>query len=1129
MKRVVPEAAISLVMLGSPHVDMIYKNRVFKMLIDTGAGVSLLKQKCIFEQDLNREDVIVLKGIGKNNRSGLGSARINIELTKGIFNEFKFYIITEDVLSYYDGIIGNDFLQYFGFIIDCESKILRNKSEKLILKYKDDFSMQCIAESVGSNCVNQRIESGNSSNALTTSMSTHCKTKEINRGSEKSIFEYKKEKKKDCLKDLNEIKRTEQALAENQNTEYQCDGKCNPIGMSQSLTQPKCLQENKINDKERRERFLKVLENLRIDHLKEDKEIRTLKEILKEYSDTFSLEEDTLTETSAAEHFIRTINEVPINTKTYRYPKIHEEEVNRQIQKLLADGIIQPSVSPWSSPIWIVPKKSDASGLKKWRMVIDFRKLNEITTSDNYPIPNIQEILDKLGNAKYFTTLDLTSGFHQIPLSKESVEKTAFSTPYGHFEFLRMPFGLKNAPACFQRMMNNVLNELQGKVCFVYLDDIVVFGETLKQHNERLIVVLDRLRKANLKIQLNKSEFLKKEVEYLGHLITNKGLLPNLKKVEAIDKLQEPTNQRGIKSFLGMIGYYRKFVQNFSTIAKPLYTLLKKNVHFNWKQEQKESFIELKNKLKEFTILRYPDFNKEFVITTDASNIGIGAVLSQEYEGKDLPVHFISRTLNNAELNYNTTEKECLAIVWAIQQFRPYIYGKKFKIKTDHRPLTWLFRVKDPGSRLVRWRLKLEEYSYSIEYKKGVDNVVADELSRNVYPIEAQYKNDDAEVQEKIREIFGSDSSDEVEDETILRKIYEEECENLTNQSNNISNKTDAVRKERGIEEISENESEMDVEVVSDRNQQQQIIKENHDGLIGGHGGQKATISRIKEKYFWKGLNKDVIDYVSKCPECQRQKINRNPGKNPMKIVSSADYSLEKVSMDLTGPYKEGNKTLYSLTIQDDLSKYIKYIPIQDKKCETVARAFTDEWILYFGIPKLILTDNGGEFVNDVMKELCKLFKIKHLRTSNMYPQANGSAERSHARLGEYLRLMIKDKSKPEYSKLFRYAAFCHNTTVHSSTGFTPHEVLFGRKANTPCELSGLKMKTNTDYVQELQLKLIRLESDVKRNLLNMRQQAKRRYDNRLGSKIREYKINDYVLIKNDRSDKHSDRYVGPF
>lgn len=477
------------------------------------------------------------------------------------------------------------------------------------------------------------------------------------------------------------------------------------------------------------EREKDVLSRLRTSHLNEEERIN-LETLCGRYADIFYLEGETLTFSNTIKHSIKTTDEIPVYTKSYRYPFIHRQEVREQIQCMLDQGIIRPSDSAWSSPIWIVPKKSDASGKTKWRIVIDFRKVNEKTIDDKYPIPNITDILDKLGNCQYFSTLDLASGFHQIEMNPADISKTAFNVEHGHFEFLRMPMGLKNAPSTFQRVMDNVLRGLQNKICLVYLDDIIVFSTSLQEHIENLEKVFNRLRESNFRIQMSKSEFLKKETAYLGHVITRDGIKPNPDKISAIQNYPIPKTATEIKRFLGLVGYYRKFIPNFARITKPMTQCLKKGYKIILNQDYTDCFEKCKKLLTNDPILQYPDFSKEFILTTDASNLAIGAVLSQGPIGSDKPIAYASRTLNTSEINYSTIEKELLAIVWATKYFRPYLFGRKFKIMTDHRPLQWIMNIKEPNSRLTRWRLKLSEYDFSVIYKQGKYNCNADALSR---------------------------------------------------------------------------------------------------------------------------------------------------------------------------------------------------------------------------------------------------------------------------------------------------------------------------------------------------------------------------------------------------------------
>lgn len=500
--------------------------------------------------------------------------------------------------------------------------------------------------------------------------------------------------------------------------------------------QESCLKENKdinINFTENNQSIDRLLDEnldkLRLDHMNEE-ERAMIERLCREYKDIFYCDKIPLSFTNEVKHRIRTKNEDPINIKAHRLPPVQTQEIKMQVEKMLKDNIVQESHSPWSAPVHLVPKKIDASGVQKWRMVVDYRRLNDITMDDKYPLPNISDLFDMLGKSVYFTTLDLASGYHQLEVQEEDKPKTAFSTPFGHFEFNRMPFGLKTAPATFQRAMDNVLRGLQGLHCLIYLDDVIIFSKSLPEHIEKLKAVFERFRKTNLKVQLDKSHFLRKEVLYLGHTITSEGLKPNNDKIDAVLKYPIPKTVTEIKSFLGLVGYYRKFIKDFAKITRPLTACLKKGRKIVINDEFKESFETCKKLLTNAPLLQFPDFEKPFVLTTDASNYAIGAVLSQGTIGNDKPVAYASRTLSDTESRYSTIEKELLAVIWAVKHFRPYLYGKKFVIYTDHRPLAWLYSLKEPNSKLTRWRLRLEEYDFEIRYKKGQQNTNADALSR---------------------------------------------------------------------------------------------------------------------------------------------------------------------------------------------------------------------------------------------------------------------------------------------------------------------------------------------------------------------------------------------------------------
>ena len=931
-------------------------------------------------------------------------------------------------------------------------------------------------------------------------------------------------------------------------------------------------------------RFENLNKKLRLDHLN-SKEKEEILRICYNFSDLFYLDGDKFESTSAIQHKIPLTNDKPIYIKPYRLPECHKEEENKQVIEMERQGIVQKSNSPWNAPLLVVPKKMDASGTKKWRVVVDFRKLNDVTVGDAFPLPNITDILDQLGNSKYFTTLDLASGFHQVPIDPKDSSKTAFSTVYGHYEYLRMPFGLKGAPATFQRLMNSVLTGLQGIKCFVYIDDVVIYGNSLENHNSKLIEVLKRLRQNNLKLHPDKCEFLRKEVQYLGHVIGENGIKPDPNKISAVLEFPAPSCQKDIKSFLGLAGYYRKFIRNFSDIISPISKLLRKGREFIWNDEQQNSFETLKSKLTSAPVLQYPNFNNQFILTTDASGTALGAVLSQGEIGKDHPIAYASRTLNKAELNYATIEKELLAIVWSVQHFRPYLYGRKFIIFTDHKPLKWLESNRDLSSRLTRWRIKLSEFDYKIEYKRGKSNTNADALSRipikpqilllneeNPYSNFIKYsqtnlihnpniiENQDSKCKIISKIIISNDINNNIEQENSelihipINSFISPDYKNLFQSLISfkeflISNEIFEIKMIKNVQldwksvrimlRYIFKGSQIRIFIIKDKinpnlDQIKDILFEYHNTPAGGHNGIKRTIKKIKSRYDWPNMNKDIKQYVKNCKSCQMNKLCRKKTKVPMEITTTSNKPFEKIFMDIVGPLtmtENGNK--YILTIQDDLSKYSLAIPVQTTDAETISEKFVEYFISKFGMPQCILTDQGSNFTSDIFKNLCKLFKIKKINSTAYHPQTNGALERSHQTFKDYLKHFINSK-QTDWDKWIHLSTFSFNTTHHTSSNFTPHELIFGNEAKIPSSLQDEPKFSYSydDYIEDLKIRLQTSWKTAKENLLQSKETSKTYYDNKIVNPS--FKVGDKVLLLNEQSKKGLSKklcpsYKGPF
>ncbi len=417
---------------------------------------------------------------------------------------------------------------------------------------------------------------------------------------------------------------------------------------------------------------------------------------------------------------------VIIRQRPYRVPEARRRAIEEEVQQMLKLGVIEPSRSPWSSPIVLVPKPDGTL-----RFCNDYRRLNEVSQFDGYPIPRVDELLDCLGRARYISTLDLTKGYWQVPLSENAKLKTAFSTPSGHWQFRTLPFGLHGAPATFQRMMDILLRPHQSYAA-AYLDDVVVHSETWEDHLERLRRVLSELRRAGLTTNPRKCHLALSEAKYLGYQVGRGLIRPQERKVEAVRSAPRPKTKTQVRAFLGLAGYYRCFIPNFSSLAASLTDLTRKGQpeKVQWTSAAEEAFRNIKEALTSEPILRAPDFSCPFLLQTDASDTGLGAVLSQVQGGEEHPVLYISRKLSPAERNYTTVEKEALAVKWAVLELRYYLHGRKFTLVTDHAPLQWMARAKDTNARVTRWFLALQDFHFVVRHRAGAANANADGLSR---------------------------------------------------------------------------------------------------------------------------------------------------------------------------------------------------------------------------------------------------------------------------------------------------------------------------------------------------------------------------------------------------------------
>ena len=851
-----------------------------------------------------------------------------------------------------------------------------------------------------------------------------------------------------------------------------------------------------------------------------------LKELLREFKPLFASKGDTLGHTSTVKHGIKT-SASPIRQPQRRLPVALKSVVQQEVTKMLNQGVIRPSNSPWASPVVLVRKKDGT-----WRFCIDFRKLNSVTHRDAYPLPRIDATLDSLAGAKFFTTLDLASGYWQVELEEEDKEKTAFTTPQGLFEFNVMPFGLTNAPATFQRLMECVLAGLTPEHSLIYLDDIIIFSATFQEHLNRLRGVLDRLLRAGLRLKTSKCQFARKEVRYLGHIVSEHGIYPDPQKIEAVEKLPAPRSTKELRQFLGLSNYYRRFICDYAKVAEPLYKLTRKSsLPFNWTSSCQEAFSLLKQLLTTAPILAYPDFTLPFVLHTDASDIAVGAVLSQIQNGREHVIAYSSRQLTKAERGYSTIEKEALAAVSAIKEFYPYLYGFTFELVTDHNPLTSLKALKDVGGRLNRWTMFLQQFDFSFRYRPGRVNGNADALSRLPPPQILAAAISTCWSLAELDDIRKAQLEDTLISTTItalkngkdLPKQFYRQQDRLTLADGLLCRKFRPSSQEASS-----------LQVVIPSSYIEKVLTLLHDN--SGHLGVRKTMEMVQQRAYWPGYGDRVERWVQECEKCQKRNPPPVKPQAPLGTIA-ASYPFEKVSWDIMGPLpasSSGHK--YILVVTDIFTKWVEAFPVRNVLSETVAKVLVDEVICRYGVPTILHSDQGANLGSQVIQSLCKLLGIERTRTSAYHPAGNGQVERFNRTIESMLAKMVRENQR-DWDKHLPKALMAYRTALHESTGFTPFALNFGRSPKLPVDLilgntTGEEEADTPEFLQSVRKWLSASFKAARENAQKARERQQKYRDQ--GKRGTPYHIGDCVwlhvpAIKAGRTKKFASLWRGPY
>lgn len=861
-------------------------------------------------------------------------------------------------------------------------------------------------------------------------------------------------------------------------------------------------------------------------------QVKELSKLLWEYNDIFAQPGQKLGCTDLVEFNIRLRPDAkPIRARPYRSnPKIRKE-IRKQVEKMLKDKIIRPSTSNYVSPVLLVAK-ADSS----YRFCTDYRSMNSKNiVPESATLPRIDDSLESIGSAraKIFTTLDLEKGYWQIPVSEESKQYTAFCTHDGVFEYERMPFGLANSPACFMRLMSRVLQGLTWETCLVYLDDIIIFSQDFEEHLTRVRAVFDRLRNAHLTLKPSKCSFGRRQIRFLGHVISKDGILPLPDKIALIENYKQPETKTEVRAFLGLAGYYRKFIKGYAKIAVPLNELTKDDVPFVWCEKCDEAFITLRKALISPPILAYPDYDKPYILETDASQSAAGYILSQVQEGQTRVIAYSGQKLNDAQRNYNTTEKEALAVVLGFQHYDSFLRGNKVHVVTDHIALKWLLTNKTPKGRLARWIAYLQQFDFEVEHKAGKLHANADTMSRIMYAAcggDVEDKIDEeifmlesnaielgetatptpnptpnylypthiwttAQVREqqlhddKIGDIIAFIEHGKLpEDDVRARRILL--SADMFHLSAGVLYKVNTKPHTR-VRQI----DDMRVCLVVPKALRHDILASHHGDDCAGHYGYRRTYETLQLKYYWEGMLVDTKNWVFSCKKCNTKKSPVRPVRAPLNPLPPT-YIGERWAMDLiTMPRSHrGNKVI--LTFTEYLSRYVEAFPLPNGQAPTIARVLVDEICFRYGAPMCLLSDLGQNLVSKVVAETCKLFKIERVHTSPYHPQCNGLLEKFNATLCQNLGMYVNSQHT-DWDVYVRAICYSYNQSICTeSSRFSPFYILYGRVPLHPIDTVILPENySQNDSIKESIVKLQEAREIARQNIICAQERMKQRYD----------------------------------
>lgn len=870
-----------------------------------------------------------------------------------------------------------------------------------------------------------------------------------------------------------------------------------------------------------------------------------LRELLMEYRSIFRQAGDRTHSCPLYEQAIPLMDDRPVCVKQYDLPRAARDALKDRITEFLDAGIIKPSNSGYNSPVWMVPKKDGT-----WRMCIDFRELNKKILHDPFPLPKIDELIEEFRDAEYISAGDMFWGFYHIRVKPEDTYKLAFSTNDSRYEFLQLPMGLKTAPAVFQRLMNLVFASFLKKTALVYMDDMIIYSKNAEQHMTDLRQIFERMSDAGLRFKIEKCQFFQKELQFLGVIISKEGIKLDPKKVQSVRDFPRPNRDLGqLQSFLGLVGYFKRHIPNYAVLAKPLYNLMKGEdchkkkrkgqtaVPFKqqaWGPEQEQAFNSLKDAATSAPVLAHPDFQRDFIVTTDASSWAIGYVLSQNFDDGEHPIAYGSRQLKGAELNYSNTDREMLAVVKGVEHFRTYLYGKRFLIRTDHQALALINKGKPTTQRVCKWLLEMNDYDFTIEYVPATKIRHADALSR--IRLLAADEHDEhthpGEMPTTEHEVNMLLGADQAEWEPLIDYVHWGKAQRL---DSSLKSKFESAEQQNdtrwalhdGVLYARFDHQYVPIVPTAYR---QNMLRLFHGPPTRGHLGPERTFHTMKRQVTWPGMKTDVFEYIAQCKLCQYHKRHHN--RIPQQPQCIPTKPFHTVTMDVVGPVpKSQYGDQYILVIQDLLTRWVEMVPMKRTDAITIMTKLRRAWLTRYGFPIRLLTDRAREFTGTEMSKFCNFHGIEKVHTVAYRPQGNGVNERMHQEVTKYISMYLDGQKAGKWYELLDEAKWVCNSAYHGSLGMSPYEALFGELPFVGAVGIPQVDMDNTpfkDYYGMKRRQLIEKRKAISENLLNA-QNRSLKIHNKHARPI-PFQAGDFVLYKNFNPRHKWDRkFLGPF